>query len=105
MKSTEKIEENINAAFKALESIEEVKVNHFFKHKVLQQLENQKEEKSPVFGWFTPKLQLATLAVVLLLNVGSILYAFSAQENNTEVSLESFAQEYNLQSETTSLLN
>jgi hypothetical protein len=105
MKSTEKIEENIQAAFKSIENIEEVKVNHFFKHKVLQQLENQQEEKVPVFGWFTPKLQLVTLAVVLLLNVGSILYAFSSQENNTEVSLESFAQAYNLQSDTTSILN
>ena len=85
MKSTEKIEENINAAFKALESIEEVKVNHFFKHKVLQQLENQKEEKLPVFVWFTPKLQFTTLAMVLLLNVGSILYAFSAQENKLTI--------------------
>ena len=105
MKSTEKIEENIHAAFKSIENIEEVKVNHFFKHKVLQQLKNQQEEKVPVFGWFTPKLQLATLAVVLLLNVGSILYAFSSHENNTEVSLESFAQTYNLQSDTTSILN
>jgi hypothetical protein len=105
MKSTEKIEENIHAAFKSIENIEEVKVNHFFKHKVLQQLENQQEEKVPVFGWLTPKLQLATLAVVLLLNIGSILYVFSSQENNTEVSLDSFAQAYNLQSDTTSILN
>ena len=105
MKSTEKIEENIQAAFKAIENIEEVKVNHFFKHKVLQQLENKQEEKVPVFGWLTPKLQLATLAMVLLLNVGSILYAFSSQENNTKVSLDSFAQAYYLQSDTTSILN
>ncbi|WP_026777391.1 hypothetical protein [Polaribacter sp. Hel_I_88] len=105
MKSSEKIEENIKETFKVLDTIEEVKVNHFFKHKVLQNIKSQQEEKVPVFGWFTPKFQLATLTVILLLNVGSILYAFSSQENNTEVSIESFAEAYNLQSETTSILN
>jgi len=105
MKSTKKIEENINETFKVLETIEEVKVNHFFKHKVLQQLENQKEEKLPVFGWFTPKLQLATLGMVLLLNVSSIYYVFSSQEKNTEVTLETFAKSYSLQTETTYILN
>lgn len=105
MKSKEQINSKVEDTFKVLDTIEEVKVNHFFKHKVLQQLENQKEEKSTVLGWFTPQLQLATLGLVLLLNVSTIFYAFSSQEKNTEVNLESFAQEYALQSKTTSILN
>lgn len=105
MKLNKEIEQNVADTFKVLDSIEEVKVNHFFKHKVLQELENQQEEKPNVLGWFTPKLQLATLGLVLLLNVSTIFYAFSSQEKNTEVNLESFAQEYALQSKTTSILN
>lgn len=105
MKSKEQINSKVEDTFKVLDTIEEVKVNHFFKHKVLQQLENQKEEKPNILGWFTPQLQLATLGLVLLLNASTIFYAFSSQEKNTEVNLESFAQEYALQSKTTSILN
>ena len=105
MKSAEQIEKNIEATFKVLDAVEEVKVSHFFKHKVLQQLAHQQEEKPIVFAWFSPKLQMATLGLVLLMNVSTIFYAFSSQEQITESSLETFAQEYSLQSETTSLLN
>ena len=105
MKNKEHINQQVEATFNTLDTIEEVKINHFFKHKVLQQLKNQKEEKTSLFAWFTPQLQMATLAFVLLLNASAILYAFSSQKNTSNSSLESFAQEYSLQSETTSLLN
>jgi hypothetical protein len=105
MKNKEHINQQVEATFKVLDTIEEVQVNHFFKHKVLQRLENQKEEKPKTFSWFTPQLQVATLALVLLLNTSAVLYAFSSQELTTDVSLDSFAQEYSLQSETISLIN
>lgn len=105
MKNKEHINQQVAATFKVLDTIEEVKVNHFFKHKVLQQLNNQKEEKTYILAWFTPSLQLATLGLVILLNASAMLYAFSFQEQTSAVSLEAFAQEYSLQSETTSLLN
>lgn len=105
MKNKEQIDQQVNAAFNALGVIEEVKVNHFFKHKVLQQLAHQKKEKANVFTWFTPQIQMASLALVLLLNASAILYAFSSQTTTSDTSLESFAQEYSLQLETTSLLN
>jgi mannose/fructose/N-acetylgalactosamine-specific phosphotransferase system component IIC len=66
MKSEEQINNAVENTLKVLDTIEEVKVNHFFKHKVLQQLENQKQEKIRFLSWFTPQLQLATLSVVLL---------------------------------------
>tara|TARA_R110001592_G_scaffold360071_1_gene667871 strand:+ start:366 stop:683 length:318 start_codon:yes stop_codon:yes gene_type:complete len=105
MKNKEHINQQVEATFNTLDAIEEVKVNYFFKHKVLQQLENQKEDKTSIFTWFTPQFQMATLAFVLLLNASAILYAFSSQTNTSNSSLESFAQEYSLQSETTSILN
>ncbi|MFQ3297676.1 MAG: hypothetical protein ACKVHV_00965 [Flavobacteriales bacterium] len=105
MKNKEHINQQVAATFKALETIEEVKVNHFFKQKVLQQLNNQKEEKTSILAWFTPSLQLATLALVVLLNTSAVFYAFSLQEQNSVDSLDTFAQEYLLQSQTTSLLN
>lgn len=105
MKSKEYINQQVDATFKTLDAIEEVKVNHFFKHKVLQQLENEKEEKISILNRFTPKLQLATLVIVLLINTSAVLYAFSSQEQISETSIENFAQEYSLQSESNSILN
>ena len=105
MKNKEHINLQVVATFKALEALEEVKVNHFFKQKVLQQLNNQKEEKTSILAWFTPSLQLATLALVVLLNTSAVFYAFSLQEQNSVDSLDTFAQEYSLQPQTTSLLN
>jgi hypothetical protein len=105
MKSKEQIEKNIEATFKVIDTIEEVKVNHFFKHKVLQKLENHKEEKSKVFEWFSPQLQIATLGFVLLMNISAFFYAFSSKEQTFDMNMETFAKEYSLQSETTSFLN
>jgi ABC-type phosphate transport system permease subunit len=105
MKNKEHINLQVVATFKALEALEEVKVNHFFKQKVLQQLNNQKEEKTSILAWFTPSLQLATLALVVLLNTSAVFYAFSLQEQNSVDSLDTFAQEYLLQSQATFLLN
>ena len=105
MKSQEQLEKKVEINFNVLDSIEEVKVNHFFKHKVLKALQNQKEEKPKVFIWFTPQLQWATLGLILLMNVSAVLYTFSSQEEASNMSLDNFAQEYSLQSETTSLSN
>jgi hypothetical protein len=105
MKNKEHINQQVAATFKALETIEEVKVNHFFKQKVLQQLNNQKEEKTSILAWFTPSLQWATLALMVLLNTSAVFYAFSFQEKNSVDSFDTFAKEYSLQPQTISLLN
>lgn len=105
MKQEQQIENNIEATFKTLDSIKEVKVNHFFKHKILQQIENNSEEKQLFLSWFTPKVQMSTLAFVLILNAGALFYAFSSQEDTSSVNLDSFAQEYSLQSNTNYILN
>ena len=105
MKNKEHINQQVQAAFKVLDAIEVVKVNPFFKQGVLQQLNNSKEQKTTILTWFTPSFQLAALGLVLLLNTSAMIYAFSYQEQITDSSLEAFAQEYSLQTETTSLLN
>lgn len=105
MKTEEQIKQNIENTFNVLDTIEEVKVNHFFKHKVLKQLGNQNENKnSNVFG-FTPKLQLAALCLVLLMNLSTTFHLFSLEGETVETNIDTFAQEYSLQSKTSSLLN
>ena len=107
MKNKEHINKQVEATFNALNSIDKVEVNHFFKHKVLQKLNAEKEVKPSVFSWFTPQLQLATLSVVLLLNFGTIYYAFNNANNavNTASEIETFAQDYSLNTESVSILN
>ncbi|WP_158837913.1 hypothetical protein [Polaribacter sp. L3A8] len=107
MKTKKDINQQVDDAFKALDNIKKVEVNHFFKHKVLQKLNAEKEEKTPVFSWFTPQLQLATLSVILLLNFGTIFYAFnnSSQSASSTSDIKTFAQEYSLQSDSSSILN
>ena len=80
MELKENTQNNVKDAFEALGKIEEVKVNHFFKHKVLHKLKKQEEEKSKIFNWFTPQLQLAALGLVLLLNASAVFYAYSSQD-------------------------
>ena len=95
---------SIQETFDVLTQIKEVEVSAFFSHKVLQKIENKKEEQEKVFSWFTPKLQLASFVLILLLNVSAIFYTFNNNvESNTTI--ETFAVDYNLQSENTSILN
>ena len=107
MKNKEDINQQVAATFKALEKIEKVEVNHFFKHKVLQKLNEEKEVKQSVFSWFTPQLQLAAVTVILLLNFGTIFYTFntSQESTNTTSDIETFAQDYALQTDNDSILN
>ena len=107
MKNKEHINQQVEDTFKVLDSIEKVEVNHFFKHKLLQKINAEKEEKQAVFSWFTPQLQLATLSVILLLNFGTIFYAFhnSVESTSSTSDIEAFAQEYSLQSDSSSILN
>ena len=72
-------------------------VNPFFKNKVLNAIREQKEEKVPLFGWFNPQLQLATLALILCINALTIVYSLQGTETNQELSgIEAFVQDYSL---------
>ena len=107
MDSKENIHKQVEDTFKVLNTIDKVEVNHFFKHKVLQKLNAEKEQKSSVFSWFTPQLQFATLSIILLLNFGTLFYVYNntVENSNSTSDIEAFAQEYSLQSESNSILN
>jgi hypothetical protein len=79
-----------------LNAIEEVKVNHFFKHKVLQSIKQEQEikESSTLYVWFTPKLQAAALVCFVFLNAAALLTYSAEQSYNERVS--SFAEVYGL---------
>ncbi|MEQ6124220.1 hypothetical protein AAON49_08480 [Pseudotenacibaculum sp. MALMAid0570] len=95
-----------NNTLDILDEIQEVKVSPFFKNKVLNTIRQQKEEKTPSFGWFTPQLQLATLALVLCINVLTIYFTFNSQETSQEISgFEAFMEDYYLDSDNTLTLN
>ncbi|MFT4575841.1 MAG: hypothetical protein ACI9SI_000753 [Polaribacter sp.] len=107
MKNKEYINQQVDDTLGVLNTIEKVDVPPFFRHKVLQKLKAEREVKQSVFNWFTPQLQYATLCVVLLLNFGTIFYAFNTSQKTgtTSSGIELFAQEYSLQSESNSILN
>jgi hypothetical protein len=105
MKNKKYIDRQVNANFKVLEAIEKVLVNHFFKHKVLKKIQAEQHLKQPIISWFTPKFQLVSFVVILLLNASVIFYSFSNVEETSVTNIMAFAQEYSLQSSDNSILN
>ena len=107
MKTHKKHSTEENTTFTILDEIQEVKVSPFFKGKVLNAIQQQKEAKeetSSGFSWFTPQLQLATLAILVSINIAVVYYSFSYENTPTEVSgIDSFIEEYQLGSTTLSL--
>ncbi|GAL64024.1 hypothetical protein [Algibacter lectus] len=101
------IQQKIDSTLQAVDGIETVNVSPFFKDKTMQRLFSEKEEVVVASSWFTPKLQLATLACVVVLNV----LAFTQLDNSSGTSsydenLNQFAETYGLSSSsTTSFLN
>jgi hypothetical protein len=74
MKTPKDIENNIEATFDVLDNINKENVSPFFKDKIMQRLFAEKEETVSVgFGWFTPKLQFATLVCIVIVNVFGIM--------------------------------
>ncbi|MFD2528786.1 hypothetical protein [Polaribacter marinaquae] len=104
MKNKE-IDKKVEDTFMAIETIEKVKVSPYFEHKVLQKINEEKEEKEKVFSWLTPQFQLAAVLVILFLNAATIFYAFNSSEKTTNYSVETFSQEYSLESTSNSYLN
>lgn len=102
MKTHKEIQHKVEEAFQAVDAIEKVEVSPFFKHKILQKIDQDTEERPLAARWFTPQLQFAAIIVILLMNVAAILYSFSSTKS---ADIEAFAQEYNLDSDSSSLLN
>lgn len=95
-----------NNTFDILDEIQEAKVSPFFKNKVLNAIREQKEEKVPLFGWFSPQLQLATLALILCINALALIYSVDFSQTDQELSgIEAFVQDYSLESDSGISLN
>ncbi|MGY0391164.1 hypothetical protein ACW5R3_01225 [Bizionia sp. KMM 8389] len=94
-----KTEATINVA----DRIESVQASPFFKDRAMQRLFAEKEVKQTAWGWFTPKLQLATLVCLVVLNI----FAFSSINKSTyNENVSEFAETYGLSTSTqTSILN
>jgi hypothetical protein len=96
-----------NNTLDILDAIQEVQVSPFFKNKVLNRIEQQKEVKESSFSWFSPQLQFASLALVICINVTTIYFSISnTQDSQEQVSgIESFVQEYQLDSDASISIN
>lgn len=94
MESDRNIETQINETFNVLERMETVNVSPFFKDKTMNVLFAEKEVVQTGWSWFTPKLQLTTLACVVILNV----LAFTKLEETStyEENVSAFASSYGL---------
>lgn len=100
------IQQKIDSTLQAVDGIETVKVSPFFKDKTMQRLFSEKEEVAMGWSWFTPKLQLATLVCVVILNVLAFTQLDSSGTSSYDENLNEFAETYGLSSSsTTSFLN
>lgn len=93
MNTHKDIQEQVDKAFASMENIQEVKVSPFFKEKTMRRLISKKEEIPFLWSWFTPKLQLATLIGVVVLNVLAYTQLNSDTYNDT---VTEFADTYEL---------
>lgn len=103
METDKNIQNKIDSTIETMDAIETVNISPFFKGKTMNRLFAEKEEPQSVWSWFTPKLQLATLVCVIVLNV----VAFTKlQETTYDENVSEFAESYGLSTSTeTSLLN
>lgn len=103
MKTNKNNQDKIDSTFQALDALEEVSISPFFKDKTMRRLFSQKDDTKIAWTWFSPKLQLATLACVVVLNV---LALTKFKETKYDESVDLFAESYGLSTDiSSSLLN
>jgi cytochrome c-type biogenesis protein CcmH/NrfG len=102
MKKPKDIQTAIDDTLNVLDTFEDVNVSPFFKDKTLQRLFAEKEETVATgFRWFTPKIQLATLVCVLLINIFGI---YQLTQTEYDQNITEFATMYDLGEESRSSL-
>ena len=103
METDKSIQNKIDKAFDALERIEKVNANPFFKDKTMQLLFSGKEERRLGWSWFTPTWQLAVLICLIALNV--FVYR-NLKSDAYDTKVDVFASSYGLsESNDNSLFN
>lgn len=86
------LENKIEEVFTSLNEINEVKVSALFKEKVLGNIENSEPELI-YYSWFTPRLQIAAMVIIILVNTLAVYHLFLNQDS---ASLENLAEQYSL---------
>lgn len=105
MENNKDIQNKIDSTLNAMDVIEGVNVSPFFKDKTMQRLFTEEEEIT-VWNWFTPKLQLATLVCVIVLNVFAFSKLNASNNSSYDDSIDQFAETYGLSTSLeTSFLN
>lgn len=104
MEINSKANKKIEEAFEVLDQINEVKISTSFKQNVLNKVLKE-EKESILITWFTPKLQLVAMVIVLLVNVTALMYTFSNSSSSSKTDINTFAQEYNLGAKSASIIN
>ena len=94
MKINNNIQNEIDSTFKVIDSIETVNVSPFFKDKTMNVLFAEAKVEQTVWTRFLPKLQLATLACVVLLNV--IVFTKYQHSSSYKDNVNEFAESYGL---------
>lgn len=88
------MENKVTKTLNVADKIESVKVSPFFKDKTMQKLFAEKEtvKETTVWTWFTPKLQMATLVLVIAVNVWAFskIASKSLYQNNVSQLTETF---------------
>ena len=107
MKTHKNLAPEENSTLDILDEIQEVKINPFFKDRVLHNMMNQEtEETSQSVNWFTTPMQFAAIALILLINTIAIIqYKNSDTIVEQSSDIESFAKEYSLTSDDSISLN
>jgi hypothetical protein len=102
MTSNSEINKKVQDTFDSIESIKEVQVSPFFKENVMHQIRKASEDlKESSRSWFTPKLQLATLVCVVVLNI----MAFNnLKETSYDENVDDFAESYGFSTTTETIL-
>jgi hypothetical protein len=106
MEHNKDIQGKIDSTLDAMDVMEKVDVSPFFKDKTMQRLFLEKEVESVVWSWFTPKLQLATLVCIVVLNAFAFSRLNTSSGSTYDENIDQFAETYGLSgSSETSFLN
>lgn len=99
MENKTEINQNIKAAFNSLKQIQKVPVSGNFTSSVLDKIKLKEDKTLYVTRWFSPQLQIAAISLILLLNLGAIIYSVNTTDvkNINSSDIELFAREYALQ--------
>lgn len=105
MDTNNNLQQHIDETINVLDDLKPVSLSPFFKDKTMNVLFAEKQEEQDIARtWFTPKWQLATLALVVVLNI----MAFAKRDDTStyDEAVTEFAESYGLStSDDTLILN